>query len=460
MHDIPAIKERLNLVEIFRRDGHEPRRMGAGHFVPCPFHDEKTPSCKVEEKRFHCFGCGAAGDVLDYWERTRGIARPEALDQLASLAGIAPVTGYAKPLLRPAPRPLPEEIIAPLTADERAAWLECVDTLRRQPKEITRIAAWRGVSEDVILWALERGIIGLKKWGGQWREAFLVEMPESPSGPLLPVSTHIRLAPHSKGNERDKASWRFDPVQRGAWPLIFGDPSTARYLFLVEGQWDALALVHIMRWHRAWPATSAIIAMRGATSFRKLISHYALNPEAIAFAFADADAAGAEWFKPDGLVHQISAKVRRVHSFWPAQRGSDLNDLIKSGFSGDDMRAILARKLPSTRMRQPSGPTFLSWCRNRIDAPDSLGRAARMVCTDKARPRHRRQSVWESHWRKLNLTPEMRTDLSAAWVIYKAESAPTPPCPPPPSACEKSSLAPKPPFTDPYPNSTSPAMTS
>ena len=32
--------------------------------IACPFHDDRTPSMKVD-KRFHCFGCGADGDVID-----------------------------------------------------------------------------------------------------------------------------------------------------------------------------------------------------------------------------------------------------------------------------------------------------------------------------------------------------------------------------------------------------------
>ena len=31
----------------------------------CPFHDDKNPSMKVDQ-RFHCFGCGADGDVIDF----------------------------------------------------------------------------------------------------------------------------------------------------------------------------------------------------------------------------------------------------------------------------------------------------------------------------------------------------------------------------------------------------------
>jgi hypothetical protein len=423
MHDITTIKERLDLLEIFRRDGHEPRRMGANHFTHCPFHEEKSPSCKVEEKRFKCFGCGAGGDVFDYWEKSRGVSRVDAIDQLAHLAGLSG-SSYPQPLHQPAPRPpKPEETIPPLTPEELRDWQSCVQALRDRPREISRIASWRGIGEDVILWALERGIIGLKKWHREWREAFLVEMPgNSPCGPLVPVATHIRLGPHTRGNDKDKASWRFDPVNRGAWPLVFGDLAAARYIFLVEGQWDALAMIHLMRWHRAWPAGTALVAMRGATSFRRFLSHYGILPTATVFAFADADLAGAEWFQPDGLVHRISTMVRRVHAFLPSQRGTDLNDLIKSGFTRDDMCAILAPKLRSPRMRKPSGPTFLAWCRARSGAPDVIGRAARMVCADTARPKGRqRQNVWERHWNKLGIPSDLTADLNTAWLTYKSE---------------------------------------
>ena len=422
-HDIQSIKERLDLRDIFRRDGHEPKRMGANWFVPCPFHEEKSGSCKVEEKKFHCFGCGAGSDVFDYWEKSRGVSKKDALDQLAALAGIAPLAGgYTKPLPAAAPRPKPEEIIPPLTATEREAWMECVHQLRCSPQEITRIATWRGISEDVIHWAISLGVIGLKRWGGVWREAFLVEMPESPSGPYVGVSTHIRLGPHTPGNEREKASWRFDPTQRGAWPLVFGDVSTATHVFGLEGQWDALALVYLMHWHKSWPPTLALVAMRGATSFRKFLTHYALNPKATFFAIADADNAGAEWFQEGGLVHQLSAKVARVHAFWPGTRGADLNDLVKAGLTRDAMVSLLTPKLRSRHQRKASGPTFLAWCRKRIAAPEPLGTAARFVAADEARPKGRKpRKLWIRHWLKLEITPQQREHLAAAWDTYKTE---------------------------------------
>lgn len=42
---------------------------GAGRFIGlCPFHDERTPSFMVDDSaaRFHCLGCGAKGDAMDF----------------------------------------------------------------------------------------------------------------------------------------------------------------------------------------------------------------------------------------------------------------------------------------------------------------------------------------------------------------------------------------------------------
>lgn len=43
--------------------GIQPNRNG---FVRCPFHNEKTPSMKVDKKVAHCFGCGWGGDVIKF----------------------------------------------------------------------------------------------------------------------------------------------------------------------------------------------------------------------------------------------------------------------------------------------------------------------------------------------------------------------------------------------------------
>jgi DNA primase len=57
----------------------------------CPFHSEKTPSFHVvEDKNFyHCFGCGAHGDAISWLMESEGLSFPEAVEQLAQIAGVA-----------------------------------------------------------------------------------------------------------------------------------------------------------------------------------------------------------------------------------------------------------------------------------------------------------------------------------------------------------------------------------
>jgi DNA primase len=56
----------------------------------CPFHDERTPSFGIDpvEKLYHCFGCGAGGDVFSFVMETEGLDFAGALEWLADRAGI------------------------------------------------------------------------------------------------------------------------------------------------------------------------------------------------------------------------------------------------------------------------------------------------------------------------------------------------------------------------------------
>lgn len=74
------------------------RRAGSGYMGLCPFHNEKTPSFSVSESRqlFHCFGCGAGGDVITFYERLYNLNFLEAAEKLAGEYGIewSPGGGY------------------------------------------------------------------------------------------------------------------------------------------------------------------------------------------------------------------------------------------------------------------------------------------------------------------------------------------------------------------------------
>lgn len=56
----------------------------------CPFHSERSPSFFVDDalQRYKCFGCGESGDVITFLEKYEGMSFTEALEQLATQAGI------------------------------------------------------------------------------------------------------------------------------------------------------------------------------------------------------------------------------------------------------------------------------------------------------------------------------------------------------------------------------------
>ncbi|ASY63799.1 DNA primase [Sinorhizobium sojae CCBAU 05684] len=68
------------------------------YWACCPFHGEKTPSfhCEDRKGRYHCFGCGVSGDHFRFLTDLEGLSFPEAVQQIADMAGV------------PMPQPDPE----------------------------------------------------------------------------------------------------------------------------------------------------------------------------------------------------------------------------------------------------------------------------------------------------------------------------------------------------------------
>lgn len=66
------------------------KRAGRDYICLCPFHNEKTPSCHVHPDRefFHCFGCGAGGDVITFVMKYQNLTYWEAVKWLADRGGV------------------------------------------------------------------------------------------------------------------------------------------------------------------------------------------------------------------------------------------------------------------------------------------------------------------------------------------------------------------------------------
>ena len=86
---LEEIKERIDIVD-FISDYVQLRKSGQNWKGLCPFHSEKTPSFMVSPSKqiFHCFGCGAGGDVIRFLVEYERMPFPEALQVLARKAGV------------------------------------------------------------------------------------------------------------------------------------------------------------------------------------------------------------------------------------------------------------------------------------------------------------------------------------------------------------------------------------
>lgn len=57
-------------------------RVNRSGFACCPFHDEATPSMRIYDDHFYCFGCGKGGDVIKFTELYFGLSPLEAVSKL------------------------------------------------------------------------------------------------------------------------------------------------------------------------------------------------------------------------------------------------------------------------------------------------------------------------------------------------------------------------------------------
>jgi len=87
---IERIKGSSDIAAVLAERGIELRKKGRVLVARCPFHEEKTPSFTVTPAKglFHCFGCGAAGDVIGFVTKHDKVSFGSALDVLARRAGL------------------------------------------------------------------------------------------------------------------------------------------------------------------------------------------------------------------------------------------------------------------------------------------------------------------------------------------------------------------------------------
>jgi DNA primase len=145
--DIALVRERTPIADIIGEHV-QLRNAGGGNLKGlCPFHDEKSPSLSVSPARglYHCFGCGAGGDVIRFVQNIEHLDFSEAVERLAARSGIQ--LRYLEGASGPRPKPGQRTRLVEAHAEAQRFYAEQLHTPEAQPAR--EFLAARGFDQAV-----------------------------------------------------------------------------------------------------------------------------------------------------------------------------------------------------------------------------------------------------------------------------------------------------------------------
>jgi DNA primase len=145
---INEIRHRASIVEVVS-DYVSLKKSGKNYLGLCPFHSERTPSFTVNEEKgiFHCFGCGAGGNVFNFLMRTGQMSFPEAVRTVAKRYNVAlPTRELSEEEKRR--RSLRSKLYE--VNETAAEYFHRVLTSQREGEEGRKYLAQRGISEETV----------------------------------------------------------------------------------------------------------------------------------------------------------------------------------------------------------------------------------------------------------------------------------------------------------------------
>lgn len=267
---LESLRQRVNLVELLSSYV-ELKRSGASYKGLCPFHEEKTPSFIVQrgDTHYHCFGCGAHGDAIQFLMTHQKMAFGEAVESLAQRFHVhlevvdkgeekkGPNKALLKEALDYACQFFHFSLLHTAEGHEALHYLYGrgidVDFIRRfqlgfAPKMsgmLRKVLQSKNLRDDVLV---EAGLLTSTK-EGQWRDFFCDRI-------MFPIHHHTGEVIGFSGRKYKEATFGGKYVNTPETSLfkksriLFGFNysrkriAKERKAIIVEGQIDALRLIH------------------------------------------------------------------------------------------------------------------------------------------------------------------------------------------------------------------------
>jgi len=322
--NVQQVRDQHPIEGIVADTGVELRRAGQGWMGRCPFHDDTTASLSVGgvAGRFHCFGCGAHGDVIDFVRLRYDLSFREAVDRLDGAS--TPHRSTPAIPLRPDP-PSPDISAERVQVINELAWLHYtrpvghafavswlrhrrsidiapLESVHRAPMAGHTGAGWTGLTEHVRSEGITDAELLAADLAQTTRRATLIDTLRDRL--ILPIRDHHGeltgfVGRETSGNPRApkyrnpthtptfiKATALYTP-RSGAW---------ARTSVVVEGPLDALAIAASSAAAKRPGAITAVSAL-GAQPTAAQVDHVVTHAPGHIVIALDGDIAGLEGTK-------------------------------------------------------------------------------------------------------------------------------------------------------------------
>jgi len=149
--ELTKLKNEVSLLRLVESQGYDLKKEGKDYVMRCAFHEEETASMKITPSKnlFHCFGCGAAGSVIDWVMKTQGVSFRHAVELLRNDTSLVTEPLKVKTAtVRKLASPLSED------ADKQTALTQVIayyhDTLKQSPEALAYLKA-RGLDDAELI---------------------------------------------------------------------------------------------------------------------------------------------------------------------------------------------------------------------------------------------------------------------------------------------------------------------
>lgn len=344
--ELASLKARVDLVELFRGHGLEPKKTGKNWMLRCPFHADDTASLSInpEAQLWNCFACEAGGDAIRFLELKEGLEFGSAVKRLKEWAREPATENLAEPARNP---------------DRLAGGFRRNDLLERVTEHYQKRFRESAVAQQ---YCNRRGLDSRELW-----EAFRIGYCDGTLLEMLPEEGPVRQAMTELGvlNARGKESFKgcltvplshpdqgivglygrrleegasikhqyLPGPRRGV--LNWQSLQTAPHALITESVLDALSF-----WRAGVPEVTCLYGVQGVPEgLESLLERYQVRSVTLAL---DGDRAGREaTLKLSGRLAEHGLKCFRLE----LPDGQDPNQLL-SERGPENLKEMLRRREP------------------------------------------------------------------------------------------------------------------